>query len=126
MPTKHTSSLQPIPIRALIRRTKQSNELKALIRDCGATLTRKGRSSNWLLLADKIQLRHILAEIERAEHISWQWLAKLIRQQDHQYSHQELLTVVQQNPALTLKQLVTMTDCTLIEARKVMDEAMDI
>lgn len=134
MVTKHSASkkpsqkngVAPIPIRALAGRTVDTFAVKALIRETGAVLTRKGRSSNWLLFADKQQMRQIVADIEASSQPSWQWLAKLIREKSQLYSYNELLNLVERNPAITIKQLVAMTDCTVTEARKVMDDVLDL
>ena len=115
-----------MPIRALAGRTVKTYAVKALIRETGAVLTRKGRSSNWLLFADKNQMRQIVTAIEESDQPSWQWLAKLIRQKHHQYSYQELLNLVNRDPGITVKQLVTKTDCTLVEARKVIDDSLEL
>lgn len=123
---KQTQNLTQIPIRALAGRTVDTFALKALIRETGAVLTRKGRSSNWLLFAEKQQMRDIVEGIEQSEQKSWQWLAKLIREKHQQYSYQELLGLVNRNPNITVKQLISMTDCTMAEARKVIDDAMDL
>ena len=123
---KPSQNVTPIPIRALAGRTVETFALKALIRDTGAVLTRKGRSSNWVLFADKEQMRQIVTDIEHTEQKSWQWLAKLIREKHSQYSYEELLNLVKRNPSITVNQLVAMTDCTLADARKVIDDEMDL
>lgn len=122
---KSSQNLTPIPIRALAGRTVETFALKALIRDTGAVLTRKGRSSNWLLFADKEQMSQIVSDIEQSEQQSWQWLAKLIREKYSQYSFDELRNLVSRNPNITVNQLVAMTDCTLADARRVIDDEMD-
>ena len=122
---KSSQNLTPIPIRALAGRTVETFALKALIRDTGAVLTRKGRSSNWLLFADKEQMRQIVGDIEQSGQQSWQWLAKLIREKHSQYSFEELRNLVSRNPNITVNQLVAMTDCTLADARRVIDDEMD-
>ena len=122
---KSSQNLTPIPIRALAGRTVETFALKALIRDTGAVLTRKGRSSDWLLFADKEQMRQIVSDIEQSEQQSWQWLAKLIREKHSQYSFDELRNLVSRNPNITVNQLVAMTDCTLADARRVIDDEMD-
>ncbi len=121
-----TNNLTTIALRALAGRTVDTFALKALIRERGAVLTRKGRSSNWLLFADKQQMTEIVAAIEQAEQPSWQWLAKLIREKYQQYSYNELVQLVDRNPSITVNQLVAMTDCTVALARKVIDDAMEL
>ena len=123
---KTTNNIAPIAVRALAGRTVDTFAVKALIRETGAVLTRKGRSSNWLLFADKAQMREIVSQVEQSDQPSWQWLAKLIREKSQLYSYNELLNLVTRNPAITIKQLVAMTDCTVTEARKVMDDVLEL
>lgn len=123
---KPSQNLSPIPIRALAGRTVETFALKALIRETGSVLTRKGRSSNWMLFADKEQMRQIVSDIEQSDQPSWQWLAKLIREKHSQYSLDELRNLVARNPNITVNQLIAMTDCTLVDARRVIDELMEL
>lgn len=123
---KPSHNLSPIPIRALAGRTVETFALKALIRETGSVLTRKGRSSNWMLFADKEQMRQIVSDIEQSAQPSWQWLAKLIREKHSQYSYDELRNLVVRNPNITINQLIAMTDCTLVDARRVIDELMEL
>ena len=123
---KPSQNLSPIPIRALAGRTVETFALKALIRETGSVLTRKGRSSNWMLFADKEQMRQIVNDVEQSGQPSWQWLAKLIREKHSQYSFDELRNLVARNPNITVNQLIAMTDCTLVDARRVIDELMEL
>ena len=124
--TKPTQSQAAVIIRAMAGRTVNTFALKTLIRDTGAVLARKGRSSTWLLFADTAQMRQIVTDIQQSDQPSWQWLAKLVGEKCNHYSYQELLNLVNRNPAITVNQLIAMTDCTIADARKVIDDAMDL
>lgn len=126
MPTKKRSpSTTPIHVQALAGRTIETYALKALIRHTGAALTRKGGSTNWLLLADKAQMRQIQADIEHSGQASWQWLAELVGETYQQYHEQALLNLVKRNPGLSVKQLMALADCTLLDARKAIDAGFE-
>lgn len=103
------------------RKTLNSYLLKAKIRESGAILMRKGRSRNWILQADSRQIAKIIADIEIAEQPSWLWLMKVLSKQHHQLTESEILNIVKLNPAITINQLVSLTNCTLAQARAVMD-----
>ncbi|MFT4927002.1 MAG: hypothetical protein ACI8WB_003102 [Phenylobacterium sp.] len=115
-----------VQINRLAGRTVKTYVLKALIRSSGAILANTAQPANWLLFADKIQMRQIVADIEQSGEPSWQWLAKLVDEKYHQSSYKELLNLVNRNPGISVKQLVGMTDCTLAEARKVIDDVLEL
>lgn len=96
--------------------------LKAAIRNTRSELTRIGRSRNWQLIANREQIETIVAYIEASEEPSWQWLAKYLRQQQESFTYEELMTIARQNPGITVNQLMARTDCTIVQARKVIDE----
>lgn len=106
-----------------MRRCFDTYLLKVIIRDSGAHLSRKGRSRNWMLIADASQIAKIVEDIEHAEQKSWQWVATLLRDQRQSLTQQELLNLVQRNPAISATQLIQLSDCTLAQARQVLDEA---
>jgi len=112
-----------IMLNAFVRKCVDSYLLKAIIRDSGAHLSRKGRSRNWMLIADAQQILKIVNDVEDSEQPSWLWLAKLLKEQRQSLTEQELLHLVQRNPAISTTQLIKLTDCTLAQARKVLDEA---
>lgn len=125
MPAKKPTSAQPpIVITALAGRTVATYALKELIRATGAVLTRKARSANWLLFADKQQMDQIVEDIEAAQQKSWQWLAPLIAEKRRQFQYNELLALANRNPSISVNQLVAMSDCTIAEARKVLDDIL--
>jgi len=112
-----------ILLRAFLRKCFDSYLLKAIIRESGAHLSRKGRSRHWILIADAAQIATIISAIDNAQQDSWRWLAVLLRQQRERLTHDEILNLVKRNPAISTNQLITMTDCTLAQARQVLDEA---
>ena len=103
------------------RKTLNSYLLKAKIRESGAILIRKGRSRNWILQADSNQIQQIISDIEIAEQPSWLWLIKVLSKQHHQLTESEILNLVKLNPAITINQLVSLTNCTLLQARAALD-----
>ncbi|MDP2559888.1 ribosome recycling factor family protein [Psychrobium sp. 1_MG-2023] len=109
-------------LRAFLRKCFDSYLLKAIIRDSGAHLSRKGRSRDWILIADAQQMQSIVSQIEQAQQPSWQWLVKLLKEQRMQLTHNELVNLVKRNPAISTNQLIGLTDCTLAQARAALDE----
>lgn len=111
-----------IVLRSFLRKTINSYLLKADIRGTGAILMRKGRSRNWVLQATSMQMLQIIELIEHAEQPSWLWLAKYLGEQRQQLTDNELLNIVARNPAITINQLVALTNCTRCQARDVLDK----
>ena len=110
-----------IPLSSLVRRTANTEALKTYIKACGATLSRKGRSRNWVLRANNVQIRHIIEIINRSGEDSWQWMAKKLAENMPPTSRDEILGLAKQNPAITVMQLVIASDCSPAEAREVLD-----
>ena len=96
--------------------------LKAYIRQQGCELHRIGRSRNWQIKANFTQLQEILIFIDLSGEPSWLWLTKLLRSQYQHLSHTELLKVATMLEEVTLSALIGRTDCTIAQARKVIDE----
>jgi len=111
-----------IILNGFVRRTRNTEVLKEGIKATGATLLRKGRSRNWLLQADHGQVRNINRLIYQSEEDSWLWLAKKINDEKPQLSRDELRGVVKQNPMMSVSQIVSLTDCSVAEVRKALDE----
>ena len=78
-----------------------------------------------MLFAETAQMQQIVDEVEQSGQKTWQWLAKLIRETCQLYSYNELLKLVKRNPSITVNQLMGMTDCTLADARKAIDEGFE-
>ncbi len=93
-----------------------------MIREQGCILARQGRSRNWLLTANTEQLQAIVSFIEDKNEASWLWLAKHLRKEYQQLSHGCLITLAKRQRINTVSNLMAVTDCTIAQARKVIDE----
>ncbi len=110
-----------IPLPSFLRRTLKADTLKNFIRNLGCQLTRKGRSRNWQLKADFTQLQAIISFIEQEREPSWLWLAKRLKAEYQDLSHENLLSLAAQLDNITIRSIMANTDCTLAQARKVLD-----
>jgi hypothetical protein len=110
-----------IALPSFLRRVLKAYALKALIREQGCEISRIGRSRNWQLKATFQQLEQIISLIEQSEETSWQWLAILLSKQRKNLGFDMLLTIAQKKPEITLSELMQRTDCTIAEARRVID-----
>lgn len=117
-----TNKSKPIILPSFLRRTMKAYALKAHIRDTGCELSRIGRSRNWNLIGGKQQVLSVVNLIEASEEESWQWLAKFLRKQQESFTYEELMIIAKQNTGITVNQLMARTDCTIAQARKVIDE----
>lgn len=108
-------------LKGFVQRTKKTNQLKLLFKSSGATLTRKGRSRNWQVSVKPEQMIRISQEIELACEPSWLWISKQISDRKLNFSFEELLRIAKENLPVTVTSLVSMTDCTISEARKAID-----
>ena len=111
-----------IILNGFVKRTMNTEILKQGIRSTGATLSRKGRSRNWLLQADYDQIREITTLVYQTDESSWLWLAKKINDEKPQLIPSELRIIIKRNPTMSVSQLVSLTDCSLSEVRKALDE----
>lgn len=116
------AKLFEIALPSLLRRVIKAYALKAAIRNYGCTIQRKGRSRNWILYASFEQLEQVIEFINNSEEISWQWVAKQIAEQKKGLNHIELLSIASKVPGISINQLMAKTDCTISEARLVIDE----
>jgi len=116
------SNIPVINLPSLLRKVIKAYALKAGIRDCGCELYRIGRSRNWQLKASFEQIEKIIDFIISSEEPSWQWLAKYLATQRQTLSHDELIRIAKIKPDITVNQLMARTDCTIAQARKVIDE----
>lgn len=114
--------INTINLPAFLRRTTNSNTIKAYIRQQGCELSRIGRSRNWQLKANFSQLQTIVTFIEHENEPSWLWLVKHLRKEYPQLTHENLVTLASFLNPLTITALMAKTDCTLAQARKVLDE----
>ncbi len=116
----HTTKTINLP--SFLRRSLQADTLKKFIKQLGCELTRIGRSRNWQLKADYSQIQAIINFIEHENETSWFWLAKRLKAEYRQLSHENLFIIASKLDNLTITALMTKTDCTLTQARKVLDE----
>ena len=110
-----------VTLPSFLRRVMKAYELKAKIRALGCDLHRIGRSRNWQLKAEREQIFNIITLIDEANEPSWLWLAKLLRSKNEALSLDELMQIAQKNPSITINNLIAKTQCTLVQARKVID-----
>lgn len=100
--------------------------LKAHIRQHGCELKRIGRSRHWLLKANFDQLQAIIAFIELSGEPSWRWLTKLLKNEYQHLSHDELLKIASTIEKVTISALIARSDCTIAQARQVIDELEEL
>lgn len=118
MVSKTTKIILP----SFLRRVMKAYAIKSAIREIGCELTRVGRSRNWQLTASPEQIAEIILFIEQSSEDSWLWLAKKLKQDSQVFSHSLLLNIAKKNSGITVNELMAKTDCTVAEARKVIDE----
>ncbi len=116
------TTLVNITLNGFVKRTLNTESLKAGIKSTGATLSRKGRSRNWLLQADDEQVRHIISLISQSGENSWRWLTKKLIEERPKLNLDELRNIAIQNPSMTVAQLTSLTDCSHLDARVVLDK----
>ncbi|NQZ26548.1 MAG: hypothetical protein HRT55_09560 [Colwellia sp.] len=115
-----------INLPAFVRRTIKAYALKAHIRQLGCDLNRIGRSRNWQLKANFSQIQALVKLIEQEQEESWLWLGKLLKREYQHLNHDNLLALAIRLDNLTVTALMALTDCTLAQARKVLDELEDL
>ncbi len=114
--------LENIALNGFVKRTLNTESLKVGIKSTGAKLTRKGRSRNWLLQADNEQIQQIITLISQSGENSWHWITKHVFKERPKLNRDELRTIAIQNPSMTVAQLTSLTDCSFLDARIVLDE----
>jgi hypothetical protein len=120
------SNTVTITLPSFLRRVMNAYQLKAHIRSLGCELYRIGRSRNWQIKTELHLISELLTIIEQENEASWQWVAKVLRQQNNLFTHTELVAIAKRNSGITLNELINKTDCTLVQARKVIDELEDL
>ena len=111
-----------ITLPSFLRRVMKAYVLKAHIRSVESQLCRIGRSRNWQLKVFRHNIPLIIEKLEADNEPSWAWLVKLLREQNESLSHNEMLTIAKKSNGITVNELVHKTDCTLAQARRVIDE----
>lgn len=114
--------INTISLPSFLRRTMKAYALKAHIRQLGGNLNRIGRSRNWQLKANFSQIQSIVEYVEQENEDSWLWLAKLLKKEYQHLNHESLLALATRIDNITIANLMAHTDCTLAQARKVLDE----
>jgi len=114
--------LVEITLNSFVRRTKCSNDFKKIIHASGAKLTRKGRSRHWTLQIGQPLVLDLISLIYQSNENSWYWVAKLLEGNRAALSLEELLLIAKKEPSITVNELMSKTDCTLGDARKVLDQ----
>jgi len=116
------NEIQVINLPSFLRKSLRAFALKSLIRSYGVDLYRVGRSRNWQMKATSEQLINIIEAIESADEPSWLWLAKNLKKERASFTYDALLSIAKKNSGITVNELVSKTDCTVAEARKVLDD----
>ncbi|WP_394176677.1 ribosome recycling factor family protein [Thalassotalea litorea] len=106
---------------SFLRRVMRAYEIKAIIRESGAELSRIGRSRNWRLSANREQLTNLIHELEQTDEPSWRWVLTKIKESRGQLTEKELVNLVARNPGISVKELVILANCTIAEARSAID-----
>jgi hypothetical protein len=104
----------------------KTNALKVKIKELGCDLNRLGRSRNWQLKANTDQIQLLVSFIEQEDENSWLWIAKLLRQEYKHLSHEVLVSLARRQKVITIASLMAQTDCTVAQARKVIDEIEEL
>lgn len=110
-----------ITLPSFLRRVLKAYALKAIIREQGCELNRIGRSRNWQLKATFEQLEATIHAIEASDEPSWQWLAAHLSKQRKNLGFDMLVNIAQKKAGITVTELMQRTDCTIAEARRVID-----
>jgi len=111
-----------ITLNGFVRRTLNTELLKVGIKSTGAKLSRKGRSRNWTLQANAEQVQQIITLISQSGEDSWRWLTKKLIEERPKLNREELRHIAIQNPSMTVAQLTSLTDCSHLDARIVLDK----
>ncbi|QOL25160.1 hypothetical protein LP316_12750 [Thalassotalea sp. LPB0316] len=107
---------------SFLRKSLKAYALKALIRSRGCTLNRIGRSRNWQLSGTTEQLELVINDIAHSDEQSWQWLIGKLSSHVAYSTHESLLALAKRNPNITVNELMAKANCTLAQARQVIDE----
>jgi hypothetical protein len=114
--------INTVTLPSFLRRTIKAYILKSYIRQQGCVLNRIGRSRNWQLKANFDQLQAIITFINVSNEPSWLWLEKLLKNKHTNLTHDELVRIASALEEVTISALITRTDCTIAQARTVIDE----
>lgn len=116
------AKVEQIILPSFLRRVFKAYALKANIRAQGCELNRIGRSRNWQLKATPEQLTAVINLIDEANEDSWLWLAKHLKTHRQALTHAILIEMAKKRNLTTVNELMALTDCTVAQARQVLDE----
>ncbi len=119
-------ALKTITLPSFLRRTLNVSPLKTMIKGQGGVLKRKGRSRNWFITANITQLQAIVGFIEESDELSWLWLSKHLKKHFQELNHSDLVDLATKQHIFTVSKLMALTDCTIAQARRVMDELEEL
>ncbi|EGA68182.1 hypothetical protein VISI1226_15616 [Vibrio sinaloensis DSM 21326] len=107
-----------VPLNSFVHRVNDKQQVLNLVAEHGCQLKRIRRSRHWMLSGDEDQLRLLSDQLDS---VSQQWIIKAINLALPKLtiSLQQVLT---EQPNLTVTQLVSLTDCSMEEARRAIDE----
>lgn len=118
---KTSNNTHHITLPSFLRRVLKAYAIKTLIREQGCELNRIGRSRNWQLKATFEQLEQTISVIEASKEASWQWVATHLSKQRKNLGFDMLVSIALKKPGITVTELMQRTDCTIAEARRVID-----
>ena len=110
-----------VNLNSLVRRTYNTSQLKNLLRSHGGQLRRVGRSRNWQMTVPLNGLLALIRVIESSGESSWLWVGKLLEQRKPKLSSDQLSQIAREHSNISVAQLVSLTDCTMGEARRAID-----
>ena len=110
-----------VNLNSFVRRTDNNSQLKNLLRSHGGQLKRVGRSRNWQMTVPLNGLLALIRVIESSGESSWLWVGKLLEQRKPKLSSDQLSQIAREHSNISVAQLVSLTDCTMGEARRAID-----
>ena len=110
-----------VNLNSFVRRTDKTSQLKNLLRSHGGQLKRVGRSRNWQMTVPLNGLLALIRVIESSRESSWLWVGKLLEQSKPKLSSDQLSQIAREHSNISVAQLVSLTDCTMGEARRAID-----
>ena len=110
-----------VNLNSFVRRTDNTSQLKNLLRSHGGQLKRVGRSRNWQMTVPLNGLLALIRVIESSGESSWLWVGKLLEQRKPKLSSDQLSQIAREHSNISVAQLVSLTDCTMGEARLAID-----
>lgn len=107
-----------ITLNSFVHRVADKSATQALVNQLDCQLKRIRRSRHWQLRGDEIQLRELIKQLDTEKD---QWIIAAI-EKTLPTPVVNLETLLAENSALSVKQLVALTGCSLMEARQALDK----